>query len=105
MNRTDRRSFLKIAGSSLGIGVLYSVYPAAHSRGEAGDLLANPADGGREAADHGRRALRGESSDRNGGEYPRRSTKLRVLLHGVPRTGRAEHRRALADKMAPPVPP
>ena len=40
MNRTDRRSFLKIAGSSLGIGVLYSAYPAARSMGEAGNLFA-----------------------------------------------------------------
>ena len=29
MKETDRRSFLKIAGSSLGIGVLYSAYPTA----------------------------------------------------------------------------
>lgn len=35
MKPTDRRSFLKIAGSSLGIGVLYSAYPAALARGEA----------------------------------------------------------------------
>jgi 3',5'-cyclic AMP phosphodiesterase CpdA len=39
MNRTDRRSFLKIAGSSLGIGVLYSAYPAARSTGEVGDMF------------------------------------------------------------------
>jgi hypothetical protein len=39
MNRTDRRSFLRIAGSSLGIGVLCSAYPAARSSGEAGNLL------------------------------------------------------------------
>ena len=40
MKPTDRRSFLKIAGSSLGIGVLYSAYPAAASAGEAGNLFA-----------------------------------------------------------------
>ena len=39
MNRTDRRSFLKIAGSSLGMGVLYSAYPAARSVGESGNLF------------------------------------------------------------------
>jgi 3',5'-cyclic AMP phosphodiesterase CpdA len=39
MNPTDRRSFLKIAGSSLGIGVLYSAYPAASATGEAGNLF------------------------------------------------------------------
>lgn len=39
MNPTNRRSFLKIAGSSLGIGVLYSAYPAARSVGEAGALF------------------------------------------------------------------
>src|SRR5437868_14730918 len=39
MKPTDRRSFLKIAGSSLGIGVLYSAYPAAASAGEAGNLF------------------------------------------------------------------
>lgn len=40
MKGTDRRSFLKIAGSSLGIGVLYSAYPAANRMGEAGNLFA-----------------------------------------------------------------
>lgn len=39
MNPTNRRSFVKIAGSSLGIGVLYSAYPAARSVGEAGALF------------------------------------------------------------------
>lgn len=39
MKATDRRSFLKIAGSSLGIGVLYSAYPAARSVGATGDLF------------------------------------------------------------------
>ena len=39
MQRPDRRSFLKIAGSSLGIGVLYSAYPAALSAGEADGLF------------------------------------------------------------------
>lgn len=39
MKESDRRSFLKIAGTSLGIGVLYSAYPAALSRGEAGALF------------------------------------------------------------------
>jgi hypothetical protein len=29
MKQPDRRSFLKIAASSVGIGVLYSAYPAA----------------------------------------------------------------------------
>jgi hypothetical protein len=42
MKQTDRRSFLKIAGSSLGIGVLYSAYPAALSAGEAGGLFCSP---------------------------------------------------------------
>lgn len=41
MNPTDRRSFLKIAGSSLGIGVLYSAYPAALAAGETGHLFAS----------------------------------------------------------------
>jgi hypothetical protein len=36
MTGIDRRRFLKIAGSSLGIGVLYSAYPAARSNGEVG---------------------------------------------------------------------
>ncbi|MGO9088086.1 MAG: metallophosphoesterase family protein [Candidatus Sulfotelmatobacter sp.] len=40
MNRPDRRSFLKFAGASLGVGVLYSAYPAALSKGEAGSLFA-----------------------------------------------------------------
>ena len=40
MKPPDRRSFLKIAGASLGIGVLYSAYPAALAKGEAGGLLA-----------------------------------------------------------------
>jgi len=39
MKPTDRRSFLRIAGSSLGIGVLYSAYPAARSAGEVGGLF------------------------------------------------------------------
>ena len=39
MKQTDRRSFLKIAGTSLGIGVLYSAYPAAARGGEAGHLF------------------------------------------------------------------
>src|SRR5437660_11980360 len=39
MKPPDRRTFLKIAGSSLGIGVLYSAYPAARSQGEAGELF------------------------------------------------------------------
>jgi len=39
MKQTDRRSFLKIAGSSLGIGVLYSAYPAAMKAGESSDLF------------------------------------------------------------------
>lgn len=36
MGSTDRRQFLKITGTSLGIGVLYSAYPAARSSGETG---------------------------------------------------------------------
>lgn len=40
MKRPDRRSFLKITGASLGIGVLYSAYPAARSAGEAGGMFA-----------------------------------------------------------------
>src|SRR5579872_725254 len=40
MKQTDRRSFLKIAGASLGVGVLYSAYPAARAAGEAGGLFA-----------------------------------------------------------------
>src|SRR5437660_10379293 len=39
MKPPDRRTFLKIAGSSLGLGVLYSAYPAARSPGEAGELF------------------------------------------------------------------
>ena len=39
MSATDRRKFLKIAGTSLGIGVLYSAYPLARSQGEAGNLF------------------------------------------------------------------
>src|SRR5579885_2415125 len=39
MKETDRRSFLKIAGSSLGIGVLYSAYPAARSGGAVGEMF------------------------------------------------------------------
>jgi hypothetical protein len=36
MKAPDRRSFLKIAGTSLGIGVLYSAYPTTQQ------LLKNP---------------------------------------------------------------
>ena len=36
MKQTNRRSFLKIAGTSLGIGVLYSAYPAAARGGDVG---------------------------------------------------------------------
>lgn len=39
MKQTDRRAFLKIAGSSLGIGVLYSAYPAAVRAGEGAGLF------------------------------------------------------------------
>jgi len=35
----DRRSFLKIAGSSLGIGVLYSAFPSATASGETGEMF------------------------------------------------------------------
>ena len=41
MNQPDRRSFLKIAGTSLGVGVLYSAYPAAFAKGEVGDMFAS----------------------------------------------------------------
>ena len=37
-DRVDRRSFLKIAGTSLGIGALYSVAPLLGSDGEAGEV-------------------------------------------------------------------
>ena len=40
MKQPDRRSFLKIAGTSLGVGVLYSAYPAALAKGAAGDMFA-----------------------------------------------------------------
>jgi hypothetical protein len=33
MKELDRRKFMKIAGSSLGIGVLYSAMPLARARG------------------------------------------------------------------------
>src|SRR5436853_7497327 len=36
MKEVDRRRFMKIAGSSLGIGVLYSAMPSARAKGEAG---------------------------------------------------------------------
>ena len=39
MNQSNRRSFFKIAGASLGVGVLYSAYPAALSGGEAGGMF------------------------------------------------------------------
>jgi 3',5'-cyclic AMP phosphodiesterase CpdA len=39
MKQPDRRSFLKIAGSSLGVGVLYSAYPAALKAGEPDGLF------------------------------------------------------------------
>ncbi len=37
-NRVDRRSFLKIAGTSLGIGALYSVAPLLGAGGEAAEV-------------------------------------------------------------------
>src|ERR1700716_4413099 len=40
MKVPDRRTFLKIAGTSLGIGVLYSAYPAALAKGEVGNFSA-----------------------------------------------------------------
>jgi hypothetical protein len=40
MKQPNRGSFLKIAGTSLGIGVLYSVYPAAATSGDVGDMSA-----------------------------------------------------------------
>ncbi len=39
MNTTDRRNFLKIAGSSFGLGVLYSAMPAAAHGGEIGEFF------------------------------------------------------------------
>ncbi len=35
----DRRSFLKIAGTSFGIGVVYSAFPAAVAEGETGEMF------------------------------------------------------------------
>ncbi len=35
----DRRNFLKIAGSSFGIGVVYSAFPAARAGGETGEMF------------------------------------------------------------------
>jgi hypothetical protein len=37
--KSDRRSFLKIAGTSLGIGVLYQAVPAGALTGEAGEIF------------------------------------------------------------------
>ena len=42
MKQPNRRSFLKIAGSSLGIGVLYSAYPAAAPRRRSGRSIFRP---------------------------------------------------------------
>ncbi len=39
MQRSDRRSFLKMAGTSLGIGVLYTAVPAAAASGEIGEMF------------------------------------------------------------------
>jgi len=39
MKSLDRRSFMKIAGTSLGIGVLYTAVPAAGAYGEAGEMF------------------------------------------------------------------
>ncbi len=39
MKDVNRRSFMKMAGTSLGIGVLYAAFPAAAARGEAGELF------------------------------------------------------------------
>ena len=39
MHRSDRRSFLKMAGTSLGIGVLYTAMPAAPASGEIGEMF------------------------------------------------------------------
>jgi hypothetical protein len=39
VKQADRRSFLKIAGSALGVGVLYSAYPAARAGGSAGEFF------------------------------------------------------------------
>ena len=35
----DRRSFMKIAGASFGIGVAYSAFPTAALGGEAGEMF------------------------------------------------------------------
>src|SRR6267378_2324256 len=35
----DRRSFLKIAGTSFGIGVVYSAFPASAAGGETGEMF------------------------------------------------------------------
>jgi hypothetical protein len=41
MSQPSRRSFLKIPGTSLGVGVLYSAYAAALAKGEVGDMFAS----------------------------------------------------------------
>ena len=40
MKELDRRSFMKIAGTTLGIGVLYTAVPAAAAGGEVGEMFA-----------------------------------------------------------------
>lgn len=40
MKQPGRRSFLKIAETTLGMGVLCSAHPAALAKGEAGDMFA-----------------------------------------------------------------
>jgi 3',5'-cyclic AMP phosphodiesterase CpdA len=39
MKDVDRRSFMKVAGSTLGIGVLYSAFPTAKAHGETGEMF------------------------------------------------------------------
>src|SRR5271166_2848513 len=39
MKPLDRRSFMKFAGTSLGIGVLYSAFPAAAAGGDVGEMF------------------------------------------------------------------
>src|SRR5713101_6472035 len=41
MKDVDRRSFLKIAGTSLGIGVLYSALPKAAAGGAVGEMFSH----------------------------------------------------------------
>jgi hypothetical protein len=93
----DRRSFMKIAGSSLGIDVLYTALPMPVV-GEAGERM------------HWLGQQNGEKmtpfslvqlSDAHvgfngsGRQHPGRAEELLAVLHGVSRTGWAEHRSAV----------